>query len=234
MKRFLLLVTFSSMALSLGVLTSCRRSSDEVWNDTRSATNHVKRGVSTLGGKHGESRQIGTSQEFSDPAKNDDFIALDADAKNQNMNVKDGVPQAKETPGELGSSIPGIEAFRDPAGDPKLAPIFKHIHFEYNSSLIKGGDNMAIIQKIGEWLKKHSKVYIFIEGHCDERGPAAFNLALGANRANAVRALLVKEGADADHMFTISYGKEKPLAEGHDEDAWKTNRRSQFRIFEKE
>ena len=76
-------------------------------------------------------------------------------------------------------------------------------------------------------------MYLFVEGHCDKRGPQAYNFALGANRANSVRALLVKEGVNADHIFTVSYGKERPLADGDGEEFFRVNRRGQFKVYER-
>ncbi|MDB6081340.1 MAG: pal [Chlamydiia bacterium] len=217
------------------ITVGCRRSSDDVWNDSKSAGRHVSRGVKTLGGKHGESREVRSASDFSgENAKNADFVGLD-DEQGQNFKVSDSdqIAQAKETPGELGSSIPGIDAFKDPSEDPNLAPIFKNLHFEYNSSLLKGDENMAICQSIAEFMKSHSNVYVFVEGHCDKRGPAAFNLALGANRSNSIRNVLIKEGVDGDHIFTVSYGKERPLVEGDGEEFFQINRRGQFRVYEK-
>lgn len=233
MKR--VLVGLVSMALFSG----CSRSSDEMWNDSQSAGRHMKRGVQTLGGKHGDSREVRDPNDFLGMSKEpgvqnqDDFLALGDSEEGFSMRLGDGmqVPAARETPGELGSSLPGIEAFRDPADDPELAPIFQRVHFEYNSSLIKDPKDIATLQKIGQWLQSHPGLYIFIEGHCDSRGPAAYNMSLGANRANAVRAFLIKEGASPDHLFPISYGKEKPLVEGEGEAAWRLNRRAQFRVY---
>jgi len=232
MKKHFVLFSLLGMAACLALTTSCHRSSDEVWSDSKSAGRHVKRGINTLGGKHGESRQVRSSSEFSGD-RNDDFVSLDNDSKNQNIHANDDVlPQPKEGPGELGSRIPGIDGFRDPLQDARLAPIFQHIHFEYNSSLIKGDENLAALHKIAEYLKKNSGTYIFVEGHCDKRGPAAYNLALGANRANSIRTLLAKDGVDAEHVFTISYGKERPIAEGDNEESYRQNRRVQFRIYD--
>ena len=216
--------------------SSCTRSSDDVWNDTQSAGRHMSRGVKTLCGFHGESRQINSNDEF-DAAGDvglqpkSDFIGFD-DASQIRVGDEE-VLQAQETPGEDGSSIPGIDAFQDPSLDPALAEIFKHVHFEYNSSLIKGDENIAIITTMGDWMKARPGVYLFIEGHCDSRGPSAYNFALGANRSNAVRNLLIQEGIDHDHIFTISYGKERPLVDGEGEEIWKQNRRAQFKIYER-
>lgn len=228
---------FVQFAVSLCVLqlsTSCQRSSDDVWNDTQSAGRHVARGVKTAFGYHGESREINSPDEFdvaSAGAANPEFVAFDDEA--MRVGSSDAILQAHETPGEAGSSIPGIEAFRDPALDPELAEIFKHIHFDYNSSLVKGEQNLAIILSMSEWLKNHPNVYVFVEGHCDSRGPAAYNLALGANRSNAIRNLMIKEGVVYDRIFTISYGKERPLVEGEGEEIWTANRRGQFKVYEK-
>ena len=214
-----------------------QRSSDDVWNDTQSAGRHVARGVKTLAGFHGESRQINDRGEFTgddvQPGARGDYEGFEDDP-NLQLRVSEGQAlQPRETPGEDGSSIPGIEAFKDPALDPELAELFRNVHFEYNSSLIKGDENLTIIANVADWLKSHPKVYIFVEGHCDNRGPAAYNFALGANHSNAVRNLLIKEGVVYDHVFTISYGKERPLREGDDEEIWRVNRRGQFKVYEK-
>ncbi|HXF28313.1 MAG TPA: OmpA family protein [Chlamydiales bacterium] len=221
---------------SLSIM-SCKRSTDEVWNDTQSAGRHVSRGAKTLGGKHGESREIKSKEEFAGAgsAAGSDFVGLDDEGQGQNIQVKDGdsLPQARETPGELGSAIPGIDAFKDPATDPALAEIFKHLHFDYNSSLVKSDEDLSTIQKAAEFLKARPNMYLFVEGHCDKRGPAAYNLALGANRANSVRNLLAKEGVDPERIFTISYGKDRQFADGDTEEFFRINRRAQFRIWER-
>ena len=236
MKRF---STFlATTLLAAGIMsTSCQRSSDEVVCDTQSAGRHVQRGINTLGGKHGESRELRSSDDFDGTGSKsgaDDFVSLDQDG-NPNLHVTDSdqTAQPRETPGELGSQIPGIDAFKDPSQDPELAAIFQNMHFDYNSSLIKSDENLAIAQKIAEYLKNHPNFYVFVEGHCDNRGPAAYNLALGANRSNAVRNLLITEGANQEHLFTVSYGKERPLVDGEGEEFYKLNRRAQFKIYER-
>lgn len=217
------------------VLSGCHRSSDEVWNDTKTAGHHMSRGVGTLGGKHA------TSQQVTDPSqmgldKTQDFVAYSDEQDSTKMEAggEEAIPQPKETPGEPGSSIPGIDGFKDPLQDPATASIFEHIHFAYNSSLIKGDENLRIIHSINDYLKSHPKCYVFIEGHCDKRGPAAYNFSLGANRSNSVRSLLIQEGANPDHLFTVSYGKEKLLFNEDSEEFQKLNRRAQFKIFEKQ
>lgn len=70
-----------------------------------------------------------------------------------------------------------------------------------------------------------------MEGHCDERGPEAYNLALGSRRAHAVRNMLLQQGVHPDQVFTISYGKERPLVMEHHDEGWAQNRRAEFKIY---
>ena len=80
------------------------------------------------------------------------------------------------------------------------------------------------------WLGKHPTIKILIEGHCDERNTREYNLALGQRRADAVRDYLVFLGVPASRIQTISYGEERPFAFGHNEAAWRLNRRAHFVI----
>jgi len=82
-------------------------------------------------------------------------------------------------------------------------------------------DDAALLKKYGSWA-------ITIEGHCDERGTAEYNLALGERRAVAARTYLVSLGISADRVRTVSYGKEFPFDPGHEESAWSKNRRAHF------
>jgi peptidoglycan-associated lipoprotein len=82
-------------------------------------------------------------------------------------------------------------------------------------------------------LKKYPKWAITVEGHCDERGTAEYNLSLGERRAVAVKSYLVSLGIAADRILTVSYGKEFPFDAGHDDGAWAKNRRAHFVITSK-
>ena len=83
----------------------------------------------------------------------------------------------------------------------------------------------ATLEKQAAWLKNFGNVSITIEGHCDERGTREYNLALGERRANSAKDFLVALGISPNRIKTISYGKEKPVALGHDEASWSQNRR---------
>ncbi|WP_068471291.1 OmpA family protein [Candidatus Protochlamydia phocaeensis] len=246
------------------VFQSCARTSTDVWEDTKSAGRHVNRGVRALGGKHGDSRQIRSRNDFEcidedscypegnfqdcdyqdNQMYNTDFtqqsvpVAADfiplQDQANDEVAMADVIArQPREAPGEPGSSIPGIEYFRDPSTIPQLANLFRPIYFDYDSSLVKGQANLQAIHSIADFLRSHPTVYAFIEGHTDERGPQAYNLALGSRRSNAVRNMLINEGVNPDNLFTISYGKERPVVLERHEEGWAKNRRVEFKIYER-
>jgi peptidoglycan-associated lipoprotein len=87
-------------------------------------------------------------------------------------------------------------------------------------------DAKSALEKDGKYLEKNSGAKVIIEGHCDERGSVEYNLALGEKRARAAKDYLVSYGVPASRVTTISYGKERPFDQGHDEDAWAKNRRA--------
>ena len=80
-------------------------------------------------------------------------------------------------------------------------------------------------------LRTVSDLRVRLEGHCDENGSVAYNLALGDKRANAVKDYMVRLGLDAARFETISYGKANPVDQGHDESAWSKNRRCEFQAL---
>jgi peptidoglycan-associated lipoprotein len=81
---------------------------------------------------------------------------------------------------------------------------------------------------MAEAMKASKSAAIQIEGHCDERGTVEYNLALGERRAQSVKNFLSQLGVDGARLSTISYGEEKPVVQGHSEDAWAKNRRAEF------
>jgi len=103
----------------------------------------------------------------------------------------------------------------------------KDTFFELDRYAIEGAQRDALAGD-GTWLKAHPTVRATIEGHCDERGTAAYNMALGERRAAASREYLVSLGVDSSRLQTISYGKERAFATGHDEASWSQNRRAHF------
>jgi peptidoglycan-associated lipoprotein len=118
---------------------------------------------------------------------------------------------------QTGQVTPGsAEDFQVNVGD--------RVFFDFDAYDIRP-DAQTTLQKQAAWLQQFATFRILIEGHTDERGTREYNLALGERRANAVKNYLVALGVDANRVQTISYGKEKPEATGHDETAWAQNRR---------
>lgn len=99
------------------------------------------------------------------------------------------------------------------------------IYFDTDKYDIDATDQAAL-SKQAQWLMQYPNKRATIEGHCDERGTREYNLALGERRANAAKNYLVGLGVDAARVATISYGKERPVAVGSDEQAWAQNRRA--------
>jgi len=114
------------------------------------------------------------------------------------------------------------------AAVPGPSPV-KDVFFDYDKAGIRDDQKAALNDNVG-WLKGNTGAKILIEGHCDERGTAEYNLGLGERRAKAVKDYLIAAGIAADRVSTISYGKERPFVLGHDESAWKWNRRGHFTI----
>jgi len=120
-----------------------------------------------------------------------------------------------------GSQLPG--STRTPAGDAALLAQRK-VYFDYDSSEIKP-EYAAMLREHGKWLSIDRNLRVRLEGNTDERGSAEYNIGLGERRAQAVRRALLLQGAVDAQITTISYGEERPVAEGHTEAEWSQNRR---------
>jgi peptidoglycan-associated lipoprotein len=110
--------------------------------------------------------------------------------------------------------------------------LFKDVYFDFDRYDVRSEDaevlkqNAAVIMKNPSWK-------IQVEGHCDERGTAEYNLALGERRANSVKKYLVTLGIPQGRISTISYGEERPFDRGHTEEAWTKNRRAHIIVLSK-
>lgn len=105
----------------------------------------------------------------------------------------------------------------------------ENVHFEFDRSNLLS-DAQEILRSKAQWLRENPDVSVIIEGHCDERGTSEYNLALGDRRANSAKAYLTDLGIAGSRLTCISYGEERPLDSGHNEEAWAKNRRAQFMI----
>ena len=107
--------------------------------------------------------------------------------------------------------------------------VLADIYFNYDSAALSA-EARETLDRNAAWLNRHPTVRVLIEGHCDERGTVEYNLALGEGRARAAQDYLSRLGVAADRMQIISYGKEFPVDPGHDESAWRRNRRGHLEI----
>lgn len=106
------------------------------------------------------------------------------------------------------------------------------IYFDFDRSFIKP-EYRPLLEKKAEFLKEFPEYGLRIEGNCDERGTNEYNLALGDRRADSAKSYLISRGISADRIATISYGEERPLAVGHNEESWAQNRRDDFVLIKK-
>lgn len=139
--------------------------------------------------------------------------------------------------GEMGDGGAGIErpggigewgldgSFAEGSEGAVLTATGYRIHFAYDSAQLSDPALEAVAQNAA-WLRGNAK-NIVIEGHCDERGTREYNLALGQERADAVKRALVSQGVGEGRIQTVSYGKERPLVGGHDKESWAANRRGE-------
>ncbi len=137
----------------------------------------------------------------------------------------------------VGESVPVPAISEDTIGNRSLEDLnrdspFKPAFFGLDSSELDDAGR-AIVSGNADIMKKYPTWVVTIEGHCDERGTAEYNLALGELRAVAVKTYLVALGISPDRLRTVSYGKEFPFDMGHTEPAWAKNRRAHFVITSK-
>lgn len=205
------------------LLVGCQKSSNLAWENIKTAGKYFGKGIGALWGKGDGSGEGG---DFLGPV-DAEYIPLDEKDLNS-FSTDISAPKPKLVPGK---GIPGIDSFASPIGE--LASILKMLHFETDDHVVRKKDDLVAIHKISEYLKKNKNIYLSVEGHCDERASAGYNMALGARRANHVRVLLIKQGVDFNRIYTVSHGKEKPLVLGHSEDDWRRNRRVEFKVYKR-
>lgn len=126
---------------------------------------------------------------------------------------------------------PAVEETKPPVEETKpvdVSPIsLNDAFFDFDSAALTN-EAKSTLQVDANEMKRVTDKNVIIEGHCDERGTKAYNLALGDKRANAAKDYLVAMGVDPSRITTISYGKERPFDPGHNEAAWAKNRRAHF------
>lgn len=113
---------------------------------------------------------------------------------------------------------------------PKLAFPNANIYFEFDRAELNP-DARVVLGNMADWLTKNPDYFLRIEGHCDERGTNEYNLALGERRALVAERFLNALGVPPSRTTSLSYGEERPVDPGHDEDAWAKNRRDEFTLL---
>ena len=146
-------------------------------------------------------------------------------------------PPAPPEPAREPTSVPPEPVRDDAISSASLDDLNKNsplkpVYFELDSSELSAANQKALDDNAA-LLKRYTSWAVTIEGHCDERGTAEYNLALGERRAIAARAYLVSLGIAADRLRSVSYGKEFPFDPGHEESAFAKNRRAHFVITAK-
>ena len=156
------------------------------------------------------------------------------------LNTKDANGAKTEDHGVSGSEMSDIDrakarglgaeggAGAAELNDPNSPLATRVIYFDYDSANIRA-DFQNVVQAHAQYLSKNASTSITLEGHTDERGSREYNLALGERRAQAVRKQLVLLGASAQQIQTVSYGEERPVSDGHDEQAYGLNRRVEIK-----
>src|SRR5579872_4464263 len=204
---------FSFIAI-LFAAASCNHNSSEGWENMKTAGRYMQKGVDALWGKDYESRMLTSDEEFIGPF-DEDFIPLsDSDLKNSFAATDASLPQPKGIPGQKG--IPALSNFYSPPD--ALRALFHAVHYDTDDHVVRDKAEIAAMMQLADYLKKNPKIYLVVEGHTDERASASYNLSLGMRRANYVRSILVKYGVDLNRIYTVSKGKEQPIAAGHGSD----------------
>ena len=129
---------------------------------------------------------------------------------------------------------PGLD---DPAslsgseiGEGERVAALEPVYFDYDRAMIREDQKPTLRSNSSAIGTANTWRAVVVEGHCDERGSEEYNLALGERRANAVKQYLANLGVGASKLDTVSFGESKPAVQGHDESAWRWNRRAEFRV----
>jgi len=135
---------------------------------------------------------------------------------------------------ENGANQSGFDAgpsMGDEGMGPVSVPELEAVYFDYDRANVRSDQAPTLRSNAGAIANHDEWRTVVIEGHCDERGSEEYNLALGERRAASVKQYLQNLGVSAARMDTVSFGESKPGVQGHDESAWKWNRRAEFKVI---
>ncbi len=141
--------------------------------------------------------------------------------------VRQAAPAAAETVIDPDSLARDTRAYLENLEQIRI--FYEDVYFDYNRAELKP-PAVAELERKADWLRRHPRVKVIIEGHCDERGSNERNLGLGEKRAGAIKSFLIGQGIDSARLTTISYGEERPVDDRHTEEAWAKNRRGHLAL----
>ena len=153
-----------------------------------------------------------------EPAGLDDTALAAQEQAEQDLKESQLAEQAAKDEEEERAEMAAVQIF-----------INEDIYFDFDSSALHDAAKDLLSQK-AEWLRANPNASVIVEGHCDERGTSAYNIALGDSRAESAKSYLFALGVDATQLSKISYGEERPVGPGKGEQAWAKNRRAHFVI----
>ena len=136
-----------------------------------------------------------------------------------------GATTPGQRPGQPSATTPTTPLGVNPLKDPNNVLSKRSVYFDFDSALVRD-EFKPLVQAHARYLVEHPSTRLTVQGHTDERGSAEYNLALGQRRSDDVKQAMNVLGASDRQIDTVSFGKEKPKALGHDEDAWTQNRRA--------
>jgi len=134
-------------------------------------------------------------------------------------------PSSTTTPAAEPDSDGGAVAVMPGSNEDLVVNVGDRVFFDFDKYNLKA-EAQETLQRQAAWLKRFPSKTVVVEGHADERGTREYNLGLGERRANSAKEYLVSLGIDPTRVVTVSYGKERPVALGHNEAAWSQNRRA--------
>ena len=146
----------------------------------------------------------------------------------EERNVAAGAGTGASTSGTTGANVAGTQTGQgNPLRDPRSILSKRSVFYDFDSYAVKD-EYRPLIDAHGKYLQGNRSARMTIQGNCDERGSREYNIALGQRRADAVKRMMLLDGATDQQIETVSFGKEKPRNPGHDEAAWAENRRDDF------
>jgi peptidoglycan-associated lipoprotein len=210
MKRMILIMAVAFVCTSFLMIVSCAQKTTTVEPDKPAVTEEKK--------EEAKEEEVAKTEEEKapTPAREERKVEVSREEKKQ---PEKEMPKKVEVKKEEVHSDLGMRTFEG-----------ERIYFDFDKSDLKP-EALAVLKRKAEWLRNNPEFSARIEGHCDERGTNEYNLALGERRANAAWRYLNALGISGARLTTISYGEERPVDPGQNEDAWSKNRRDEFRLL---